>query len=123
MPTNFTIPQTTLSAGVDQTFTSPNIPAASPGYKLVIQQVSWAHSGGDALHVWLDASYDGGTNWLNLTDDLFQDETQPADKGHPLDAFVVVASLSPEVGGVARKLRARTHPVKTVTISGTITAL
>lgn len=118
-----TIPATALSQGQTGNMVSPNIPTDSPGYALTVQQVGWPQVGGPALKVWLDASYDGGTNWVNLTEDTFPDEAVPAFRTIPANAFRVVASIDPEVGGVKRKLRMRYEAVKAITVSATVVSL
>lgn len=122
MATSFPISQRTVQPGPN-TIVSPNIPATAVGYVLLIQQVSWPHAGDVAVTVSLEASYNGGTEWQPLTSDTITDEATPATKGIVANAFKVIASLDPEVGGVARNLRFSYNFQKALTVSGSITAL
>lgn len=116
----YKLPPSPLNQGATGSIVSAPIPTNAVAYVTTIQQVGWSNSGGAALKVWLDVSYNDEGSWENLTEDTFPDEAVAAYRTIPANAFRIAASMGPEVGGVKRKLRLRYEAVKAVTVLGTV---
>lgn len=118
--TLLTIPQTTLSLGV-QSFQTASINSAFSQYILTLNEVSWPLAGDKVMDMTVDYSPDNGATWIFISSSDVYDDPVPAFHGFPANAIRFVVTI-PDVGSSTRKLRATFNVVKSVTVTGSLAA-
>lgn len=116
-----TIPQVTLPVGPGSR-TSPAIPAGAVEYVIHLQQVGWPHVGDKAFDFVCEVALDG-VNFQPLCSGDVSDASVPSRNGSTLDSFNIAVGPIPGVGTVGRKLRFSWDFAKSLTISGTLSAV